>query len=111
MRTILLKNKLDIVFWRIGLREVYSLNMITAEEFLHMYDRAFMYKDFLTPKEASIVEFITNLISDDEKFATSVKEEVPFIFGGKIPDDKISFKKHWIFHLQSSGRPRGGRSL
>lgn len=94
-----MESKLDIVFWRIGLREVYSLDMITPEEFLYMYDRVFMYKEFITHKEASVVEFVTKLISNNDNFAKSIKEEVPFVFGGKIPDDKISFKKHWLFHL------------
>jgi hypothetical protein len=93
------EEKLDIICWRIGLREAYDGDMITSEEFLSMYDRSFMYKEFLSDKEAEIVKYITNLLSDVDGFGVHLKSEMPFIFGGEIPKDKLGFKKHWLFHL------------
>lgn len=94
-----MEEKLNIIFWRVGLREAYGNDMITSEEFLSMYDRSFIYKEFLTDKEAEIVKYITTLVSDTEEFGLYIKSEIPFIFGGEIPKDKLGFKKHWLFHL------------
>ena len=94
-----MENKVDIIFWRIGLREVYSLGIIGHNEFLYMYDRNFIYKEDLTAKEADIIEFISSLIADTESFAQLVNEEMAFIFGANVPEDKRVFRKHWMFHL------------
>jgi len=93
------EDKVDLIMWRIGLREVYSLGMIDIKEFMYMYDKNFLYSDDVTSYEAEVVEFITSLIADVENFTSLVNEEMSFIFGGILPDDKVHFKKHWIFHL------------
>jgi len=94
-----MQDKIDITYWRIGLREVYSIDLISSEEFLHMYDREFLYQDYLTEKEYDIVKFIVDLISDADGFQELINEEMPFVFGGTLPDDKEYFRKHWLYHL------------
>lgn len=93
------ENKVDIVFWRVGLRETYGMGVISKEEFLKMYEREFIYKDFISPKEASVITFVTELISDTDSFAEHIQSENAFIFDGVVPDKKSEFKKHWLFYL------------
>jgi hypothetical protein len=94
-----MEDKIDIIYWRIGLRELYSVDMISQEEFLCMYDRDFLYQDYLSNKEYDIAKFIVGMVSDVDSFQQIINEEMVFVFGGKPPKNKKSFKKHWLFHL------------
>jgi len=58
-----------------------------------------MYKDFLSPRETSVITHITNLISDTDSFAGHIESENKFIFDAELPKDKAAFKKHWIYYL------------
>lgn len=96
---ILVGNKLNIVMWRIGLREAYSLDMMNEDEFIYMYDKDFLYSEDINQQQYKIIQFITNLISDSDGFSQLINEEMSFVFEGKLPDDKQYFRKHWMFHL------------
>jgi len=93
------ENKVDIISWRVGLCETYDVGVISKEEFLKMYEREFIYKDFISPKEESVIAFVADLMSNTDIFSQHIQSENTFIFDGAVPDKKSEFKKYWIFYL------------
>ena len=64
-----------------------------------MYNEDFLYKENLNEKEYEIVEYISCLIEDNDTFDELVNDDMTFVFDGELPENKLLFEKHWIFHL------------
>lgn len=90
----------ELKFWKLALREVYFLDLISEDDFMRMHAESF-YENLTTipVDDKSKVETVFEIMSNSKLFAMLMKEEANILTTAQLPDDKRLFKKMWLSYL------------
>ena len=88
-----------IKFWRVALRELYSVGLINESDFIRMHRTGFIEGYVSNPHEGNIMDMVTDTIKNKDIFIPLIREEIAFISKGTLPESKLRFKKMWLSYL------------
>ena len=86
-------------FWKISIRELYSLGFILDSDLIRLHNRLYYETQSHTPTEARYYLMVIDIMKNHELFKHLVREELDIISNGKLPTNKLNFKKIWISYI------------